>query len=68
TFSFIHAILFMIDIPDVSGVKVLFQGVRFICALEGRSVLYPLTPRCKDRLFFPFNQHFWQSLLDKQDM
>ena len=43
-FAFSHTIIFRIYIPVVSGVKVLFQGVRFICALEGRRVLYPLTP------------------------
>jgi len=45
--AFSHTIIFRIYIPVVSGVKVLFQGVRFICALEGRSVLYPLTPTHK---------------------
>jgi len=46
-FAFSHTIIFRIYIPVVSGVKVLFQGVRFICALEGRGVLYPLTPTSK---------------------
>ena len=33
--------------------EVFIQGVRFIGALEGRSVLYPLTPTYKMLSFFP---------------